>query len=142
MDAPWEAGASGVLTLPSGLRVRGRGLGRPLPDGPVPTFALHLLGHQPPATPWPSRWVRWRDLGLPSDPDDLADALTAVRSHARPEIACHGGTGRTGTALACLAVCDGLSPDDAVAHVRAHYRPGAVETRRQMRFVASFAARP
>ena len=49
-----------------------------------------------------------------------------------------GGRGRTGTALACLAVLDGAAAADAVAYVRQHYRPGAVETRKQASFVAAF----
>jgi protein-tyrosine phosphatase len=57
----------------------------------------------------------------------------------RVEIACRGGLGRTGTALACLAVLDGLPPDDAVAYVRQHYARRAVETPWQRRFVAWFA---
>jgi len=87
--------------------------------------------------------VRWPDLRLPADPADLRDALTEVLCRAaaeRVEVACGGGTGRTGTALACLAVLDGVPAAEAVAYVRRHYRPRAVETRRQERFVAAFAA--
>ena len=58
----------------------------------------------------------------------------------RVEIACRGGIGRTGTALACLAVLDGLSPADGVEYVRRHYAQRAVETPGQRRFVAWFAA--
>ena len=58
---------------------------------------------------------------------------------ARVEIACRGGTGRTGTALACLAVLDGVPAAEAVAFVRAGYRPGAIETRAQAAFVGSFS---
>ncbi|TYP87636.1 hypothetical protein BD833_106227 [Blastococcus xanthinilyticus] len=54
------------------------------------------------------------------------------------EVACPGGTGRTGTALACLAVLDGVPGDEAVAFVRRHYRRRAVETRGQRRSVAGF----
>ena len=35
---PWDPVGAGVLRLPSGRLVRGRGLRRPLPDGPVPTY--------------------------------------------------------------------------------------------------------
>ena len=49
-----------------------------------------------------------------------------------------GGHGRTGTALACLAVLDGVPNDRAVAYVREHYAPRAVETPWQRRFVARF----
>jgi len=54
------------------------------------------------------------------------------------EVACAGGRGRTGTALACLAVLDGVPGPQAVAFVREHYDGHAVETVRQRRFVASF----
>ena len=53
----------------------------------------------------------------------------------RVEIACGGGHGRTGTALAVLAVIDRVSPKDAVAFVRANYHSHAVETPWQRRFV-------
>jgi protein-tyrosine phosphatase len=54
------------------------------------------------------------------------------------EIACSGGRGRTGTALACLAIIDGLPPEQAVAFVRQHYDPHAVETPWQKRYAAHF----
>jgi len=56
----------------------------------------------------------------------------------RVEIACGGGRGRTGTALACLAVLDGLSGPDAVAYVREHYDRRAIETPWQRRYVNRF----
>ena len=56
----------------------------------------------------------------------------------RVEIACGGGRGRTGTALACLAVIDGVPANQAVAFVRQHYDPHAVETPWQKRYVARF----
>ena len=107
-----------------------------------PDLGLYLLPRPPAALPWESRWVRWRDFSLPADPAMLRECLVEIlaRSDAeRTEIACRGGTGRTGTALACLAVLDGLPPDEAVAFVRAGYRPHAVETRAQAAFVSRFA---
>ncbi len=132
---------AGVLRLPSGRLVRGRGLSGPLPAGPVPDFTLYLLGRQPPPVLWEARWVRWPDFRLPSDRADAADALCQAWARAeaeRVEIACAGGLGRTGTALACLAVLDGLPGSDAVAYVREHYAAGAVETPWQRRFVTRF----
>ena len=41
------------------------------------------------------------------------------------------GRGRTGTAVACLAILDGVPSSMAVAFVREHYHPGAVETFQQ-----------
>jgi hypothetical protein len=143
--APWDPAAPGVLRLPSGRLVRGRGLGRPLPAGPAPTFGLYLLGHEPPAVPWEARWLAWPDFGLPSDRAAAVAALREawVRAAAeRVEIACHGGHGRTGTALACLAVLDGVPGREAVGYVREHYAARAVETPWQRRFVACFPAGP
>jgi protein-tyrosine phosphatase len=131
--------------LPSGRLVRGRGVGGPLPPGPVPEFGVHLLGRRPAAQPWESRWVAWPDFRLPRDPDDLRSALRDVLARAgreRVEVACRGGQGRTGTALACLAVLDGLPVDRAVAYVRAHHRSRAVETPGQRALVARFVPGP
>jgi hypothetical protein len=140
-SAPW-GDEVGVVELADGRRVRGRGLRDPMPAGAEPEFTLHLLGAEPPAVPWESRWVRWPDFRLPSDRVDaeaaLRDAFDRSR-HQRVEIACHGGTGRTGTALACLAVLAGTPPDEAVAFVRARYRRRAVETPWQRRYVRNFA---
>ena len=97
-----------------------------------------------PAPAWPVRWVRWPDFRLPADPDDLRDALAEVLERAggeRVEIACAGGRGRTGTALACLAVLDGVPAGEAVAWVRTHYNRRAVETPGQRRFVGRFVGR-
>ena len=144
MGEGWDPTAPGALTLPSGRRVRGRRLGAPLPPGPLPEVGVYLLGRRPDPVPWESRWVRWPDFRLPADPADLRAALRQMWERAadeRVELACHGGTGRTGTALACLAVLDGVPPADAVAFVRAAYRPRAVETPRQRRFVAGFEPR-
>jgi hypothetical protein len=140
----WDPAAAGVLALPSGRLVRGRGLARPLPAGPLPQFALYLLGSPPPPAAWESRWVRWPDFRLPADRAAAVAALREALDRAaaeRVEVACHGGRGRTGTALACLAVLDGVPAGEAVGYVRAHYSPRAVETFGQRRFVARFGGR-
>lgn len=136
----WDPTTPGVLRLPSGRLVRGRGLRRPVPPGAPPTFGLYLLGRRP-SMDWEQRWVRWPDFRLPADPAAATAALRAAWERApdeRVEVACGGGNGRTGTALACLAVLDGVPAEDAVAYVRAHYAPRAVETPWQRRFVARF----
>jgi hypothetical protein len=138
----WDPAGAGVLLLPSGRLVRGRGLRRPLPAGPAPTFGVYLLGTPPPAVGWETRWVRWRDFWLPSDRTSARRILGEAWQRAaadRVEIACWGGRGRTGTALACLAILDGVPPGEAVAFVRRRYHPRAVETPWQKRYVRSFA---
>ncbi|NLU76693.1 protein phosphatase [Streptomyces sp. HNM0575] len=141
MSDTWEPAAAGVLRLPSGRLVRGRGLRRPLPPGPRPDFSLFLLGGRPPQVPWESRWLRWPDFRLPADRREARELLEETWSRTaggRVEVACGGGRGRTGTALACLAVIDGVPAAEAVAFVRRHYDPRAVETPWQRRYVCRF----
>ncbi|MEV3930414.1 protein phosphatase [Streptomyces sp. NPDC053728] len=142
MTESWDAAAGGILRLPSGRLVRGRGLRRPLPEGPAPTFAVHLLGGPPPPVVWESRWLRWPDFRLPVDDEAARTVLGQAWTRApaeRVEVACGGGRGRTGTALACLAVLDGVPAEEAVAYVRRNYHPKAVETPWQRRYVMRFA---
>jgi hypothetical protein len=55
------------------------------------------------------------------------------------DVACDGGTGRTGMAVACLAVLAGVEPDAAVTWVRANYHPFAVEVPEQEALIPRFA---
>lgn len=144
MIETWNAADPAVLALPSGRLVRGRGLRKPLPAGPEPDFAVYLLGRTPPPVAWESRWLRWPDFRLPADRAATRELLHEVWERSagtRVEVACGGGMGRTGTALACLAVLDGVPADEAVAFVRAGYHPRAVETPWQRRYVRNFAQR-
>lgn len=135
---------SGVVELPDGAKVRGRGLRHGLPEGPEPALGIYLLGKPPPEYPWRSIWVRWPDFRLPRDADDLRATLTETHrlalSGERVEIACGGGRGRTGTALACLAQLAGVPAGESVRWVRDHYHPKAVETPWQRRFAGRFTA--
>ncbi len=117
----------GVVRLPGGALVRGRRLAD---DVPPADFALVLADGAAPA--WAHRRVRWPDFWVPLDRADALDALREVHRRAlngeRVEVTCRGGVGRTGTALAALAVLDGLPPREAVRWVRREYHPRAVET--------------
>jgi hypothetical protein len=127
----------GVVQFPDGQRVRGRSLRRPEPKTLTPEFGVYLLT-SPPKVDWPMRWVRWPDFRLPSNKADVIDAVRDALGQAserRVEIACTGGRGRTGTALARMAVMCGIPRQQAVAWVRQHYHPGAVETPWQSRWV-------
>lgn len=144
MAGTWEPEAAGVLRLPSGRLVRDRALRRPLPpSGPAPAFAAYLLGGRepPPAVPWEARRVRWPNFGLPADRAGARAALEEAWERAaseRVEPACRGGRGTTGTALACLAVLDGVPADEAVAYVHARYDARAAEMPWQRRYVGCF----
>jgi len=140
---PWDPTQAGILQLPSTrlVRGRGRGLSQPPPGGAAPEFGLYLQGRPPPQMGWETRWVRWPDWWLPADRKDAREAFVELWRRAaseRVEVACTGGQGRTGTALACLAVLDGVPPAEAVGYVRQHYNPHAVETPWQRRFVTRF----
>ncbi|MFH8370930.1 protein-tyrosine phosphatase family protein [Streptomyces sp. NPDC018031] len=142
MTENWSSSDVGVLRFPSGVMVRGRGLRHPLPAGQTPSFAVYLLGKQPPATEWEARWLRWPDFLLPKDREEARNLFREALSRAadqRVEVACGGGRGRTGTALACMAVLDGVPADRAVGYVRQHYDRHAVETPWQRRYVRRFA---
>jgi len=138
----WDSQAAGVVEFPSGRLVRGRALRRPLPAGPLPQFGVYLRGGRSSAAfGWPSRWLRWPDLWLPLDAAAARAAIGELWERARAErveVACHGGLGRTGTALACLAVLDGVPAPDAIGYVRRHYRPHAVETPWQRAYARRF----
>jgi hypothetical protein len=139
----WDPAEPGVLLLPSGRAVRGRGL-RHGPPATPPDSGVYLLGRPPPDLPWPATWVRWPDFRLPADRGDALRVLREVHARCgdeRVEVACLGGHGRTGTALAVLAVLDGVPPAQAVAFVRAGYHPRAVETPWQRRWVRASAPR-
>jgi hypothetical protein len=135
---PWPADEPGVVELPSGRRFRGRRLRSARSPVVPPTFAVHLAGRRPAEPPWEREWIRWPDFWLPADPETAARVLRLAHRRAgteRVEIACGGGVGRTGTALAALCVLEGMEADAAVGWVREHYHPRAVEVPWQRRFL-------
>jgi len=110
-----------------------------------PDFAIYLdeRWRDDPQVTWPYRIIGWEDFGLPDDEAEIFTAIVDLHRRARAgelvEIACYGGLGRTGTVLGCLTVLAGVAPSDAVAWVRAHYHPSAIETPDQEQLIARFA---
>jgi hypothetical protein len=105
-----------------------------------PDYGLYLdLKWQP---PWTHDHVDWPDFGVPDDATDVVAALRCVieraRAGGRVEVGCLGGHGRTGTALACLAILTGHPYGEAVAWVRANYCADAIETAEQELFIVEF----
>jgi len=102
-----------------------------------PDYGLYLDERWDP--PWPHGSVDWPDFGVPVDAElvvaSLQDVLDRARAGEVVEVGCLGAHGRTGTALAILAVLAGHPADDAVAWVREHYCERAVETDEQADFV-------
>ena len=131
---------TGVVELPSGLRLRGRSLAREA--APADYTLVLATGFRPP--PWAHRVVAWRDFRAPTDTPDAIDAIREAYRRARDgervEAACRGGVGRTGTALAALAMLDGLDRRAAIAWARRAYHPRAVETPWQARWLRHLEA--
>ncbi len=132
---------SRVVVLPSGARVRGRALTDP-PEAAA-DFLLALA--KGPLPSWAHRRINWPDFWIPTDSSNAMDALQEILDRAREgqavEVACRGGRGRTGTALAALAVMDGMTAEDALGWVREAYDAKAVETPWQAWWVQRVAAR-
>lgn len=75
------------------------------------------------------------------EPDDLRELLNALTGCLDDDqsvmVHCWAGQGRTGTVAACALIDRGLSPEDALAHVR-RIRPGSVAHQPQITLVNSW----
>jgi len=83
------------------------------------------------------------DMDVPEDPAAFRATLDGILDRLRAGqavvVACRGGLGRTGTAVACLLVDGGLDPEAAIRLTRASRR-GTIERDRQEAFVRSWAS--
>ena len=72
----------------------------------------------------------------------MLEGLTAaIREGRSVVVACRGGLGRTGTAVACLLVDAGTEPDEAIAHTRASRR-NTIERGSQVALVRAWTSGP
>jgi len=110
---------TGISNLPSALN--------------IPELAEHIdIGFDEVMVPWP-------DFGLPRVHISFWEALhTYVQSKEYKSVCihCHGGHGRTGTALCAvlIAIC-GYSAEESVWRVRTNHCEKAVETTSQCRYL-------
>lgn len=81
------------------------------------------------------------DFGIPKPPNFsqvIFEAITLVNQGSNLAVHCHGGKGRTGLFLACMAKqIKGMPADQAIQWVQ-RFIPGAVETQEQIQFVQSY----
>lgn len=146
--AAWH-NESGVVELPSGRKIRGRSW-REKADEPADLAVVLTtsVGNRFGAPKIISSAketlsIDWPDFRLPRRPAQARALLEDVWKRAqneRVEITCAGGVGRTGTALAILAVIDGMDPGEAIDLVQEQYNPASCETRAQRAFVMDMRA--
>lgn len=133
--------AGRLVTFPGGPSVRACSLADRLAERPDRDFGLYFDPRWSPR--WPASVVDWPDFSVPADAEGAAREITAAfelaRSGQRVEIGCAGGLGRTGTALACMAILAGVAAEKAVGWVRQNYDRRAVETADQQSWVRWFA---
>lgn len=84
--------------------------------------------------------IDWADRAAPDlDPKFWADLASHIKGEVM--ITCHGGHGRSGTALTCLMLA--LNPEystkDAITHLRAMHCPRAIESVDQHKYIDTVA---
>ena len=134
----------GEVRFPDGTVVRGAALADREVNADWRDRGLYLDARWAPS--WPATVLDWPDLGLPASDADAIRAIREAFAHARSgsnvEVGCAGGLGRTGTALACMAVLAGVPSTDAVAWIRDRYDRRAVEGARQESWVLDVVQAP
>lgn len=129
------------VRFPDGTVVRALALSERKAEDPDRGYGLYFDPKWRPS--WEADLVDWEDFGLPGDFDRAAEqirqAFLRAKRGDRVEIGCIGGLGRTGTALACMAILAGVPADHAVPWVRFNYNAHAVENHAQAQWVHWFA---
>ena len=140
----WDKHESGVITFPSGARIRGRPIRYYKTSENLPDYILILSSFHPRHPPETEvHWIKWPDFCLPVNKLEAHHALELTlkrAAHSRVDIACRGGVGRTGTALACIAILDGMDPASALKFIRDTYHPRAAETPWQQWYISNFSS--
>ncbi|MEM7160730.1 MAG: ATP-binding cassette domain-containing protein [Myxococcota bacterium] len=106
-----------------------------LTEDPLPSSRLRPFGIA-------GRHFPIRDMGIPSLADAIALCHDLVRAMDRGQVVavhCRAGLGRTGTIVAGVGVCLGMSADEAIARVRAN-APGSIQTPQQAALVHQLEA--
>jgi Protein-tyrosine phosphatase len=130
------------VTFPDGTTVFGLNIDDRRGDDRPPDFGLYLDRAWKPT--WDATVIDWDDFegSPPSKPllfKEIERAFRKAQSRKWVEVGCLAGIGRTGTALACMAVISGVSADESVCWIRHYYDPYAVEGEEQESLIAEFA---
>lgn len=128
------------VTMKDGTIIYASSAHRRKSSDPAPDFGMYLDGM------WDASClaytVDWPDFGIPRKFSAAVAAIIDVYNKARNglwvEVGCIGGHGRTGTALACMAVLGGMTSSEAISHIRDTYCDRAIESADQEWFVDWF----
>ena len=140
---------NGVVELPSGRRIRGRSWHEPISEYADVTAVLttatpeEFAQRQAVGISREVVYISWPDYRLPSRPMQAREQLARLLERAqeeRVEITCGGGVGRTGTALAILAIMDGMDPEAAVEFVQREYNPDSATSHAQRGYLMDMDA--
>ena len=140
----WSKHESGVVAFSSGARIRGRSIRHHNADRSSPDYTLVLSSFYPRHPPKAEvHWIKWPEFCLPVNKLKALHALNVILkrgAYSRVDIACRGGVGRTGTALACIATLDGMDPTNTLKLIRDTYHPRAAETPWQQWYISNFSS--
>ena len=133
-DVPWNRESKDIAAPDLGVY---------LYEGWVRGMSLASPGLEVPwasAAPFPFVYFVWPDYQAPENFDQacllVLWVLEQVAAGKKVEVGCMGGHGRTGTLLAALRTAQGELPGRAVGWVRVNYCKSAVESNKQIDFVA------
>jgi hypothetical protein len=119
-----------TVRFPDGTRIRASSIADRRVDDPERKFGLYLDATWEPT--WPATVIAWEDFGLPTNPELAAQQIVEAFGRARGgelvEVGCLGGSGRTGTVLACMTASPGCRrrrplPGSVLTIARKPWRP-------------------
>lgn len=135
--------AMAEVVFPNGVKIYGSSHHSRDKDEKRPTFGIYLDNMWSPDCL--AYMIPWQDYGIPKIP--LAQAFAAISDGydfavegGIVEVGCIGGHGRTGTAIACMAVLAGVKPKNAAKWVQNNYCSHAVESKKQEWLIECFGA--
>lgn len=131
------------ITLPDGVIIHVSSLQNKRTDEDIiPDWGLYLDYSWHPT--WRSEHINWPDYSIPLNYEAAAEAIVYAYDFAKlegiVEIGCIGGHGRTGTALACMAILGGVPAEEVVDWVHKNHCTHAIESKKQEWFPLWFDA--
>ncbi len=143
----WQL-TDGVVEFPSGRRIRARSWKAPVLQLATLSVVLTTVSETEfaGAQTFPGAkeiiMIDWPDQRLPRRSMQAVKTLQEVWQRADQElveITCRGGVGRTGSALALIAMYEGMSSSEAIDFIRESYNNDSVTSPAQRGFLTDFS---